>query len=159
MATGHGGFSSIHADSVEATLTRLASSPMDIPKQLIANTLDIITLQLKLRVKDRSVRRIIQISEIAGLDDETNKIKTHEFFKWDPITDVHKCSGNSIVLNKIKERLGESTEKINDELRKRKLAIEWMVKNDIRQQKDVADNVHEFYTDSERFYERKRLGV
>jgi flagellar protein FlaI len=32
MATGHGGFSSIHADSVDATLTRLASSPMDIPK-------------------------------------------------------------------------------------------------------------------------------
>ncbi|MFB5645384.1 MAG: type II/IV secretion system ATPase subunit [Nitrosopumilaceae archaeon] len=159
MATGHGGFSSIHADSVEATLTRLASSPMDIPKQLIANTLDVITLQLKLRVKDRSVRRIIQISEIAGLDDATNKIKTHDFFKWDPITDVHKCSGNSIVLNKIKERLGESTEKINEELRKRKLAIEWMVKNDVRQQKDVAKNVHEFYSDSERFYERKRLGV
>ena len=159
MATGHGGFSSIHADSIEATLTRLASSPMDIPKQLIANTLDIITLQLKIRVKERSVRRIIQISEIAGLDDGANKIKTHDFFKWDPITDVHKCTGNSIVLNKIKERIGESTETINEELRKRKLAIEWMVKNDIRQQEDVAREVHEFYSDSERFSERKRLGV
>ena len=159
MATGHGGFSSIHADSIEATLTRLASSPMDIPKQLIANTLDIITLQLKIRVKERSVRRIIQISEIAGLDDGANKIKTHDFFKWDPITDVHKCTGNSIVLNKIKERIGESTEQINEELRKRKLAIEWMVKNDIRQQKDVAREVQEFYADSDRFSERKRLGV
>ncbi len=159
MATGHGGFSSIHADSIEATLTRLASSPMDIPRQLIANTLDIITLQLKIRVKERSVRRIIQISEIAGLDDGANEIKTHDFFKWDPITDVHKCTGNSIVLNKIKERIGESTETINEELRKRKLAIEWMVKNDIRQQEDVAREVHEFYSDSERFSERKRLGV
>jgi len=159
MATGHGGFSSIHADSIEATLTRLASSPMDIPRQLIANTLDIITLQLKIRVKERTVRRIIQISEIAGLDDGANQIKTHDFFKWDPITDVHKCTGNSIVLNKIKERIGESTETINEELRKRKLAIEWMVKNDIRQQEDVAREVHEFYSDSERFSERKRLGV
>jgi len=159
MATGHGGFSSIHADSIKATLTRLASSPMDIPKQLIANTLDVITLQLKIRVKERSVRRIIQISEMAGLDEETSQIKTHEFFKWDPITDVHKCSGNSVVLNKIKERIGESTEQINEELRKRKLAIEWMVKNDVRQQKDVARNVQEFYSNSERFYERKRLGV
>jgi len=159
MATGHGGFSSIHADSIEATLTRLASSPMDIPRQLIANTLDIITLQLKIRVKEHSVRRIIQISEIAGLDDGANEIKTHDFFKWDPITDVHKCTGNSIVLNKIKERIGESTETINEELRKRKLAIEWMVKNDIRQQEDVAREVHEFYSDSERFSERKRLGV
>ena len=159
MATGHGGFSSIHADTIKATLTRLASSPMDIPKQLIANTLDIITLQLKIRVKDRTVRRIIQISEIAGLDEVTDTVKTHDFFKWDPITDVHKCTGNSIVLNKIKERIGESTEQINEELRKRKLAIEWMVKNDIRQQKDVAREVQEFYADSDRFSERKRLGV
>ena len=159
MATGHGGYSSIHADSVEATLTRLASAPMDIPTQLIANTLDIITLQIKLRVKDRSVRRVIQVSEIAGLDESTNKIKTHEFFKWDPITDTHRCSGNSVVLNKIKERLGESTEQINEELRRRKMALEWMVKNDIRQQKDVAKTILEFYADPERFYERKRIVV
>ncbi len=159
MATGHGGYSSIHADSVEATLTRLASAPMDIPTQLIANTLDIITLQIKLKVKDRSVRRVIQVSEIVGLDESANKVKTHEFFKWDPITDTHRCSGNSVVLNKIKERLGESTEKINEELRIRKMALEWMVKNDIRQQNDVAKTILEFYADPERFSERKRLVV
>ena len=159
MATGHGGFSSIHADSVEATLTRLASSPMDIPKTLIANTLDLIYLQLKLRVKDKSVRRVIQISEIAGLDEQTGNIKTHEIFKWDPQTDVHSYAGKSIVLDKIKERHGESDEQINYELSKRKLALEWMVKNDIRQHKEVSKNVKEFYADPERFSERKRLEV
>ena len=138
MATGHGGFSSIHADSVEATLTRLASSPMDIPKTLIANTLDVIYLQLKLRVKDKSVRRIIQISEIAGIDETTGEIKTHEIFKWDPHTDTHTYAGNSVVLDKIKERHGESDEQINYELSKRKLAIEWMVKNNIREYKEVS---------------------
>ena len=157
MATGHGGFSSIHADSVEATLTRLASSPMDIPKPLIANTLDVITLQLKLRVRDKSVRRIIQISEIAGHDDKADKIKTHEIFKWNPNNDTHQFAGNSIVLNKIKERTGESDSQIEHELKKRKTALEWMVKNDIRRHKDVAKNVLDFYADSERFYERKRL--
>jgi len=159
MATGHGGFSSIHADTVEATLTRLASAPMDVPKQLIANTLDIITLQLKIRVKDRSVRRIIQVSEIVGLDEKTDEIKTHDYFKWNPITDVHKCYGNSVVLETIKERLGETTETINDELRKRKMALEWMVKNNIRQQMDVAAVILEYYSDSERFYQRKILGA
>lgn len=159
MATGHGGFSSIHADSVEATLTRLASSPMDIPKTLIANTLDLIYLQLKLRVKDKSVRRVIQISEIAGLDEKTGDIRTHEIFKWDPQTDVHSYAGNSVVLEKIKERHGESDEQINYELSKRKLALEWMVKNDIRQHKEVSKNVKEFYADPERFSERKRLEV
>ncbi len=157
MATGHGGLSSIHADSVEATLTRLASSPMDIPKTLIANTLDVITLQLKLRVKDKSVRRVIQISEIAGLDEHTDEVLTHEIFKWDPTTDTHKFAGNSIVLEKIKERTGESNEQIDYELRKRKVALEWMVNNDLRKHKEVAKDVLEFYSNPERFYERKRM--
>lgn len=157
MATGHGGFSSIHADSVDATLTRLASSPMDIPKPLIANTLDVITLQLKLRVRDKSVRRVIQISEIAGLDEVNDKIKTHEIFKWNPNTDSHQYAGNSIVLKKIQERTGESDDQIDHELKKRKVALDWMVRKNIRKHKDVAKNVLEFYSDSERFYEKKRL--
>jgi len=157
MATGHGGLSSIHADSVEATLTRLASSPMDIPKTLIANTLDVITLQLKLRVKDKSVRRVIQVSEIAGLDEHTDEVLTHEIFKWDPKTDTHRFAGNSIVLEKIKERTGESNEQIDNELRKRKVALEWMVNNNLRRHKDVAKDVLEFYSNPERFYERKRM--
>jgi flagellar protein FlaI len=159
MATGHGGFSSIHADSVEATLTRLGSSPMDIPKPLIANTLDLITLQLKLRVKDKSVRRIIQISEIAGLNEKTGEINTHEIFKWNPNTDNHTYAGNSVVLRKIQQRHGESDEQINYELSKRKLALEWMVKNNIRDHKEVSKNIREFYADPERFSERKRLSV
>jgi len=159
MATGHGGFSSIHADSVEATLTRLASSPMDIPKQLIANTLDVITLQLKIRHKNKSIRRIIQISEIAGIDVSLDEIKTHEIFKWNPNTDTHHYTGNSIVLEKIKERTGESDKQIEGELRKRKIALEWMVKNDIRRHKEVSKTILEFYAEPERFYERKRLVI
>ena len=157
MATGHGGFSSIHADSVDATLTRLASAPMEIPKPLIANTLDVITLQLKLRVRNKSVRRVIQISEIAGLDESTDKIKTHEIFKWNPNTDSHQYAGNSIVLKKIQDRTGESDEQIEHELRIRKITLEWLVKNNIRKHKEVSKNILEFYSDPERFYERKRF--
>ncbi len=132
---------------------------MDIPKPLIANTLDVITLQLKIRHKNKSVRRIIQISEIAGLDEETGKIKTHEIFKWNPNTDTHQYSGNSIVLEKIKDRTGESDKQIEEELAKRKIALEWMVKNNIRKHKEVSKNVLEFYSEPERFYERKRLAA
>lgn len=159
MATGHGGFSSIHADSVDATLTRLTSSPMDVPKSLIANSLDVITLQLKLRLGDRSVRRIIQVSEVNGINERTGDIQTHELFRWNPRTDTHDFAGNSIVFERIKERDGETDEKINYELTKRKLAIEWMVKNNIREHKQVTQNIMEFYADPERYYERKRIEV
>lgn len=159
MATGHGGFSSIHADSVEATLTRLTSSPMDVPKALIANSLDLITLQLKIRVGNKSARRIIQVSEIDGIHETTGEIRTHEIFKWNPKTDTHEYMGNSVIFRKLKERDGDSEEKINYELTKRRLALEWMVKNDIRDHKEVTSNVMEYYADPERFYERKRLEV
>ncbi len=159
MATGHGGFSSIHADSVDATLTRLTSSPMDVPKALIANSLDLITLQLKIRVGNKSARRIIQVSEIDGIHETTGEIRTHEIFKWNPKTDTHDYMGNSVIFRKLKERDGDSEEKINYELTKRRLALEWMVKNDIRDHKEVTANVMEYYADPERFYERKRLEV
>ena len=157
MATGHGGFSSIHADSVDATLTRLTSSPMDVPKSLISNSLDLITLQLKIRIGDKSARRIIQVSEIDGIDHTTGEIKTHEIFKWNPREDRHEFMGDSVVFSKIKERDGETDEKINYELTKRRLALEWMVKNDIRDHKEVSNNIMEYYSDPERYYERKRL--
>ncbi len=159
MATGHGGFSSIHADSVDATLTRLTSAPMDVPKALISNSLDLITLQLKVRRGDKSVRRIIQVSEIDGVDEKTGHIKTHEIFKWNPKTDTHDYMGNSVIFRKLKERDGDTEEKINYELTKRRLALEWMVKNDIRDHKEVSANVMNYYADPERYYERKRLEV
>lgn len=159
MATGHGGFSSIHADSVEATLTRLVSSPMDVPKALIANTLDLITLQLKLRINDKSIRRIIKIAEIDGLDEKTGEIKTHDIFKWNPNEDVHEYYGDSLVLEKIKEKTGVTDEQIAYELKKRKTALDWLAQNNIRSHKGVMENILEFYSNSDRFYEKKRLVV
>jgi len=157
MATGHGGFSSIHADSIEATLTRLTSAPMDVPKALIANSLDLITLQLKIRVGNKSARRIIQVAEVDGIDENTGQLKTNTVFRWNPKTDTHEFLGKSIVFEKIKERDGETDEQINYELTKRRVALEWMVNNNVREHRKVSACIMEYYEDPERFYERKRI--
>jgi len=159
MATGHGGFSSIHADSVAATLNRLTSAPMDIPRVLIAYTLHAIILQLKLTIQGRSVRRIIQISEIAGLDDKTGEILLNDVFNWNPTTDQHIFSGRSILFDKIADRYGISPDQVSYELNKRKTALNWMLNNDVRKYKDVSSTIMEFYADPDRFYERKRMLV
>ena len=159
MATGHGGFSSIHADSVAATLNRLTSAPMDIPKVLIAYTLHAIILQLKLTIQGRSVRRIIQISEIAGLHDKTGEILLNDVFNWNPSTDKHTFSGRSILFDKIADRYGISPDQVSYELNKRKTALNWMLNNDVRKYKDVSSTIMEFYADPDRFYERKRMLV
>lgn len=159
MATGHGGFSSIHADSIDATLTRLISAPMDVPKALIANSLDLITLQLKIRVGNKSARRIIQVAELDGIDEKTGELKTNTVFKWNPRTDKHDFSGKSVMFEKIMDRDGDTQEKIDYELTKRRVALEWMVKNDIREHKKVSEIIMEYYEDPERFYERKRVWI
>lgn len=157
FATGHGGFSSIHADSVAATINRLTSSPMDIPKVLITYTLDAIILQLKLNIQGRSVRRVLQISEIAGIDNDTGEILLNDVFNWDPVNDKHVFSGRSVLFEKYGQRYGESTDQTMYELNKRKTAIEWMGKNNIHKHKDVTNTIMEFYSNPERFYERKRM--
>jgi flagellar protein FlaI len=159
MATGHGGFSSIHADSVAATLNRLTSAPMDIPKVLIAYTLHAIILQLKLQIGGKSVRRIIQISEIAGLDEKSGEILLNDVFNWNPTTDKHSFSGRSILFDKIADRYGQNPDQISYELNKRKTTLEWMLKNGIRSHKDVYTTIQDYYADPDRFYERKRMLV
>lgn len=159
MATGHGGFSSIHADSVSATMTRLTSAPMKIPQVLIVNTLDAILLQLKLKIGNTTVRRVIQVSEIAGLDEKSGEVLLNDVFRWNPATDRHVFTGRSVMFDKIAARFGETQEHITYELNKRKTALEWMVKNDLRKHKDVTQTILEFYANPERFYERKRFLV
>lgn len=159
FATGHGGFSSIHADTVAATINRLTSVPMDIPKVLIAYTLDVIILQLKLNIQGRSIRRIMQISEIAGIDNDTGEILLNDVFNWDPINDKHVFSGRSVLFEKYGQRYGESTDQIMYELNKRKTTIEWLVKNNIHKHKDVANTLKEFYSNPEKFYEEKRMSL
>lgn len=159
MATGHGGFSSLHADSVDAALTRLTSAPMEVPKALISNSLDVMTLQLKLRMGDKSVRRIIRVSEIGELNEKTGEIQTNDVFRWDPKTDRQLFSGKSWVFEKIMNRYGETEESINHEIEKRRTTLEWMERNNIRGHLQVNAEIREFYLNSEKYYERKKIVI
>ena len=157
FATGHGGFSSIHADSVDACITRLTSAPMEVPKVLLVTTLDVIYLQLKLRMGNKTVRRCLQISELGGFDEESGDILLNDVFKWDPQTDEQIFAGKSLIFDKIQSRYGLSKEKIDDELNKRKTVLEWMLKENVHEHAAVNKSVQEFYADPDAFYERKRL--
>lgn len=157
LATGHGGFSSIHADSINACITRLTSAPMEVPKVLLVTTLDSILLQLKLRLGNRSVRRVIQVTELGGFDEKSGDILLNDAFKWDPATDKHQFTGKSIMFDKIQQRFGISKDQIVYELNKRKTAIEWMAQNNIQKHKEVNAQIAEFHANPDRFYERKRF--
>lgn len=145
ISTGHGGMSTIHADSVESIFNRLTTEPMSLPRSLVGTSLDCIVLQLKLRLGDRSVRRIVSVNEILGYDNRTNEMVMNEVYRWDPVTDRLAASGRSRLVDKINMRYGLRPEEIRRDLDSRKVFLEWLASKNIRSYKDVAENVREFY--------------
>lgn len=158
MATGHGGLSSMHADSVTAAIHRLESEPMNIPPTLIM-TLDVIAMQSRVRVADRSTRRITHIAELVRIDPVSKEILINDVFKWEPKTDSFVYSGRSYLLEKIVERHGVPMELIKKELDRRKTVLDWMVKTGIRRYTDVSNVIRDYYADSTKVYEKARLGL
>lgn len=158
MATGHGGLSSMHADSVTAAIHRLESEPMNIPHTLIM-TLDVIAMQSRVRVAERSTRRMTHIAELVKIDPVSKEILINDVFKWQPKTDTFAYSGRSYVLEKVVERYGAPMDIIRKELDRRKTVLDWMVKSNIRRYTDVSAVIRDYYADETKTYEKARLGL
>ncbi len=157
IATGHGGLATLHADSVEASIHRLETEPMNIPRPLIT-TIDVVAVQGRVRLGDKSVRRIVSVTEIVGIDPVTKDILTNEVFKWDPRTDSFAYSGRSYVLEKLAKRHGVTFDAAMKELESRKKLIEWMAKNQVRDYKDVVEIIRSYYLDMAGVLEKIRKG-
>jgi flagellar protein FlaI len=158
MATGHGGLSSMHADSVTAAIHRLETEPMNIPPALIM-TLDVIAMQSRVRVHDRQTRRMTHIAELVKIDPVSKEILINDVFKWEPKTDSFAYSGRSYVLEKIVERYGVPMDVIKKELDRRKTVLDWIVKSGIRRYTDVSAVIRDYYADTTKVYEKARLGL
>jgi len=156
MSTGHGGLSTIHSDSIEGVINRLVSPPCDVPIQLIASSLDMIILQLRLKNKDgKSIRRVIQVSEIEGLDNST--IKYQNSFVYDPTIDRQIKTGSGVVLRKVSERFGINEKRINEELHIRRYLLDYLLSKNIQKINEIDKYITDFYNDSRALYSRLKI--
>jgi flagellar protein FlaI len=158
MATGHGGLSSIHGDSVTASIRRLESAPLNIPRTLLP-TLNLIGLQARLRIGDRPVRRLTHLAEVLGIDASSGELDLNDVFRWDPKTDTYTYSGRSHTIERLAERGGQPLERVQEELRHRRTVLDYMVKKNIRRYQDVGAMIRDYYADPIKVHERARLGL
>jgi flagellar protein FlaI len=158
MATGHGGLSSIHGDSVVAAIRRLESAPLNIPRTLLP-TLQLIGIQSRLRIGDRPARRLIHLAEVLGIDASSGELDLNDVFKWDPRTDSFSFSGRSHTIERLAQRTGVSLDVVQEEIRHRKTVLDYMVKKNIRRYQDVGALIREYYSDPHKVYEKARLGM
>jgi flagellar protein FlaI len=156
MATGHGGISSIHADSPTSAFSRLESEPMNIPRSLLT-ILDTIAMTSRVRVADRSTRRVTSIVEVVELDPVSREIILNEVFRWDPTKDSFEYSGRSVLVDRAVKEFGLTKEYVSEELRRRKMLLEWMYLNKIRRFSDVGRVIRDYYADPEGVSEKIRL--
>ena len=164
LATGNLGMSTMHAETVDAALHRLTARPMSIPKGFLT-TLDIVTVQQKVEIEKRSIRRSAIISEVVkpsqlvmmGLDHHAEEIVTNDVYKWMPASDTYSFTGRSYVLERIKEGRGVDDSVIREELDKRKMVLNWMVQKGLRNFREVGSVVRNFYANPERFLRKVRV--
>ena len=158
MATGHGGLSSLHADSVLSVVRRLESAPLNIPRTLLP-TLNLICVQSRMRIGNKPARRLNHIADVLGIDPSSGEVDLNDVFKWDPRTDSFTYSGRSHTIERLAERSGVTREAVQEEMQRRKTVLEYMVKKNIRRYADVGAVIREYYTDPIRTFEKARLGL
>jgi flagellar protein FlaI len=143
VSTGHLGMSTIHAESVESTVYRLESAPMNIPRTLIA-AIDVFIVQKRVEIDGKPSRKVVAASEIVGLDPRSGEILTNEVYRWNPLQDVFDYTGRSYIMERIAEKKGISSEDANEEIQTRARVIDWMCKQNIRNYQDVSNVIRAY---------------
>ena len=160
VATGHSGMTTIHAEYIDAAVKRLTSPPMNIPESYIP----LINLALVVkRVQKRDekgrikpVRRVTNVWEIWDFGDY------REVFTWNPLEDRHEAVRDlheSLVVKKVREFTGLSEDEILAEMDRRRMVLEWLMKNKITAYRDVALCIHNYYKNPASILEKIKIKV
>ncbi len=158
MATGHLGMCTLHAESVEAAMNRLESEPMNIPKPLVAMT-SVVMVMSRTEVDGRPARRVNTTTEVLGYDAEKGNIKTEEISAWIPKFDKFSSLKKSVLLERRIAKLGISEEDVKRELYRRQTVLDWMAREGVRRHTEVANVIREYYANSERVFQKARVGL
>lgn len=151
MATGHGGLTTMHAESIQTVVSRLTSPPMNISPAYIPLVNVVVHIErVMLRAGEGLVipaRRVRSLWEIGEYD------KYLQLARWDPINDqfVHDFR-ESVMLERIAERTGSPKDEIIAELKRRALYVRWMAAKGVKKFDEVASLITQYYLDPEQSY-------
>ncbi|MEM1894743.1 MAG: type II/IV secretion system ATPase subunit [Acidilobaceae archaeon] len=148
IATGHGGLTTAHAESIYALVRRLTSPPMNIPQNyipLMKWALLVKRIVLAREGKLSVYRRVSNIWEIRGPNDYEN------IAVWDPPIDSHRVNlSNSNLLRDIAQQTGLSLNDVIDEVKRRAYVLEQLALRGERDYRRVAEVVYMYYINPDR---------
>jgi len=158
MATGKTAYSTFHAEDVQAMVHRMENDPINLPRALIT-ALNIVLLQAQVKVGTKMTRRVKGLTEVVGIDPETNELITNSVFTWNPADDTFNYSGHSYVYEKIRTSHNWTPREMEREVRRRVEILEFMKKGGATNYKEVAKIISAYYKYPERLMEEIRAKV
>ncbi len=129
MATGKTCYTTFHAESVSAMVHRMENPPISLPRSLVS-ALNLVLLQRQVKVGTKMTRRVQSLTEIVGLDPETNELITNSVYSWNPSDDTFLYSGHSYIYERVALMKNLSMKEIEKEVRNRVDMLEYMMARD-----------------------------
>jgi flagellar protein FlaI len=144
LATGHGGLTTLHAESLDYAIKRLTSPPMNVSKTyvpLINMACMIERVQLPNPHGGMTFgRRLTSITEI------TEKGEYRKIAKWNPLADSFNVDfKNSEQMQKIALRSGLGLKDVLEEVGRRNIYLRELRANGIRKNVDMAKYITNYY--------------
>ncbi|MCL4330063.1 MAG: type II/IV secretion system ATPase subunit [Candidatus Thermoplasmatota archaeon] len=149
MSTGHTTYSTIHADSMEATVNRLESSPLNIPRIMITY-LNTVIFNKFVRSGDSVSRRITEVDEMSGFNSETGEVIYNKVFTYDSFRGKHSFMGYSNLYKKAQFTRGFTSSQFKAEFEERKKLLEEMVRSDITNYVDISKIINTYYREPDK---------
>jgi flagellar protein FlaI len=156
MATGKTCYTTFHAESVSAMVHRMENPPISLPRSLVS-ALNLVLLQRQVKVGQKMTRRVQSLTEIVGLDPETNELITNSVYSWNPADDTFLFSGHSYVYERVALMRNWTMKEMEREVRNRVTMLEAMMVRDAqatRQKpfthRDVGQMVAFYYKEPEK---------
>ncbi len=125
MATGKTCYTTFHAESVSAMVHRMENPPITLPRSLVS-ALNLVLLQRQVKVGTKMTRRVQSLTEIVGLDPETNELITNSVYSWNPSDDTFLYSGHSYIYERVALMKNLSMKEMEREIRRRCEILEYL---------------------------------
>ncbi|HEX9908196.1 MAG TPA: type II/IV secretion system ATPase subunit [Thermoplasmata archaeon] len=155
MATGKTCYSTFHAEDVQAMVHRMENDPINLPRALIT-ALNIVLMQAQVKVGTKMTRRVKSLTEIVGIDPETNELITNSVYTWNPADDTFNYSGHSYVYEKVRMARNWSPREMERELKRRVDILDYMKKVSVDSHRKVATTISAYYKDPEKVMKEVR---
>ncbi|MDA0647811.1 MAG: ATPase, T2SS/T4P/T4SS family [archaeon] len=144
MNTGHdGSFGSLHANTAQETVTRMINPPMNVPPIMLSG-LDLIIIQARLHVNGKTVRKITEVAEVAGM--EGDKPRLNIIWKYNAATEQIEETG---IPSKLRETIckaaGVSPAVFEKHVEQRQAILNDMVHRGIDDIQRVSTVIQNFY--------------